>query len=330
MKQKKLLWLAALVALLFAVYFLVAAATQKSEAAAETGVAVRTLTGDINQITATYGEGWTLEKQNDAWSWADDADFPLSRAAPSAMAAAIQTLTASTKVLDVVENIADYGLNAPQNVVRVQTDAGESVTLTFGDTNAHTGETYLMVSDDTALYTVDAAFVTKFSYDLYDMISLESWPVVTASAIQSAVLTTADGTLQINVAQADDDAKTYTLTAGGASVSADATAVVEWLSAIANLSFSGCMDYKADEATRAECGLTEPAAVLTVEYTEGDAAKSITLYVGNGSEDGMYFTQTKDSTAINMAPGSSVAPVVQATASTLTGAATAQETESAS
>lgn len=59
------------------------------------------------------------------------------------------------------QDLAEYGLDAPLNILTFTTDAG-SVTLTVGMQNPVTSQYYLTKSGDDALYLMDSGFLSSF------------------------------------------------------------------------------------------------------------------------------------------------------------------------
>lgn len=322
MKQKRLLGLAVAVAALFAVYFGLTALTARQETAAQTEKTLRALKGTVNEIAASYGDGWKLVRAADeSWQWAEDADFPITQTYPDGMAEAASGMTVSSKVLDDLSTAdpADYGLDEPQNVVTLKTDAGEEMTLTFGGENTHTGERYLTVSGDPSLYTASASAAQVFSYGLYDMIQFETWPVSVATQIDSVRIERKGAPeLRLDVARNEAGEASYTVTENGTASAASGTEAMGLLQDIAGLAVNGCIDYKAQEAALQEYGLQEPDATITVTWTDvEEQQQSVTLYVGAGEEAATYFTRTEGSMAVNIMDGSAVASILNATGTNL-------------
>lgn len=190
-KQKSLALLAGLLALLAGALALVSC--QNSRAAAESGAqAEGTIdlsvfsAGAVEAIRYEY-EGETIELvlQGGQWVLANDPGYHISQTTVQAMADALCGLTAKRSI----ENVTDdsvYGLDAPAQTVTAAA-GGRTVTLRFGSENALTGDRYLQLEGDAAVYTVAEKIKESFAYGKAGL--FEPFSPVGVSVGQAAALT---------------------------------------------------------------------------------------------------------------------------------------------
>ena len=79
------------------------------------------------------------------------------------------------------------------------------------------------------------------------------------------------------------------------------------------LTFNDCADYYADETEKANYGLTDDATVLTLTYTSVDEEKTLTLTIGNTTDDdAYYYVSMDDSDEVNTVSKESLDAVLDA------------------
>ncbi len=79
------------------------------------------------------------------------------------------------------------------------------------------------------------------------------------------------------------------------------------------LTFSDCADYYADDTEKADYGLTNGATVLTITYTSVDEEKTLTLTIGNTTDDNAYYyVSMDDSDEVNTVSKESLDAVLDA------------------
>jgi hypothetical protein len=312
--------------------------TASDEAAVES-VTVDTLDGNITQIDYNVQDDEvSLVYTDGEWQWSEDADFPLRQTYPETMVSLGQAPSATALVTETPENLADYGLETPSSTITLTNDAGESKTYLLGDANTHTGAYYLREDGSNTVYTMSSEFYSAFSNPLYGMIITETWPIVSASAVNEVTLSQGGKTFlnvdvtrtEVEVASSSEsDASsvetttetvtTYKASDGSGFVDANETATASWISSLATMSFASCMDYKASDDTLTSLGLNGDATyTLTVKYTSGEEEKTFTLLIGNGSGDGVYYVKQADSTAVNTIEGDTLTTFLGTTFSSLT------------
>ena len=147
---------------------------ESGEDSSEESTAIYTVDAEsVTKLSWTYnGETVTLVDAGDGWMYEDDRNFPLDESCLDDMLSAISTVTAS-KVIEDVEDLAQYGLEDPVCSVTVTT--GKTSELRIGNETGLGGQRYLSLGDGN-VYLVDSSLLSSFSYDLYSIIQKESFP----------------------------------------------------------------------------------------------------------------------------------------------------------
>ncbi len=305
-------------------------------------VSVDALDGTITKIdyTVLNDDAVSLVYNGSEWQWSGDADFPLRQTYPETMVSLAQSLSATALVTEQPENLADFGLETPSSTIKLTNDTGESKTYLLGNKNTHTGDYYLRKEGSDTVYTVSSEFASAFSNSLYGMIITETWPVVSASAINEVSLSQG-GKLLIDMqitrtekqAQSDINSSStasstaaaqtvteYRISDGSGFVDANSEAAYSWISSLTAMSFSSCADYKASDELLADTGLNnEGTYTLTVKYTSSGEEKTFALLIGNGSGDGVYFAKQQSSAAVNTIEGDALTTFLGTTFESLKG-----------
>lgn len=244
---------------------------------------------DLSRITYTYqGQTVTLDYADGGWTLVDDPDYHLDESACNTMVTALSSLNAKRQ-LDAQAG-EDYGFDDPELTVTV-TAAGQTTTLTFGSSNAVTGDRYVQKDGDDALYTVDASRADCFAYDKAGLFGSFSPARFTASDVEQLTCTLAGGetvslTAGSEPTEGGDEAdsasyETVWRFAGDDSTDLDQDKVQSMLSALS--SYVSGQITPTDGADPAACGFDAPLA--TVQVTTADGTKTLTYASGT---DGYY------------------------------------------
>ena len=113
---------------------------------------------------------FSLQSDGETWQYDSNTDFPLNQSSLSGMNSQLQSLTATRKIKDNLDDLADYGLDQPSNTVAAKDSDGTEFTIYFGNSNDTAGVTYVYTSADENIYTVDSGVADYFSHPLLDMI----------------------------------------------------------------------------------------------------------------------------------------------------------------
>lgn len=206
----------------------------------------------------------TFEKKDDSWVKKDETAFPVNQTTLDSAASAIETVEAD-RVLEDVENLAEYGLDSPSNTVIVDTADG-TTKLNIGDENTSTNQYYISRDDDdSTVYVVAADTVSPFMNSLYDYAQGEDFPTIDSSTVKK---------VQVNedkdsyVLEENSDGATWDVSGDGSSdkESADTTAAGNVTSGLGSFAFDQFVNYNAEDLS--QYGLDKPYATITVDYQE--------------------------------------------------------------
>lgn len=277
-KSVKLISLLVVLALLVAGYVIYgkisADKPDETDKAEDTTVEILTLDPDsiVGIEYMLEFESVTMQKNEKAWKWTGDEEYPLSQTYPVNMVSTLSSLRALREIADGFENEADYGLDSPALVIKFVTDTEQSYEFSIGDYNPIAEGYYAKISGKDKVYFVNALTVDPFGYGMLDMIDGEKLPKVNAESITKVEFSSSTGTnvVTIDSTGAEFYSEPYvffTKDESGKVVAVDGKAGGELMSAIAELSFSNAIAYKPDEQMLDICALSEGKRLsLTVGY----------------------------------------------------------------
>ena len=206
----------------------------------------------------------TFEKKDDSWVKKDETAFPVNQTTLDSAASAIETVEAD-RVLEDVENLAEYGLDSPSNTVIVDTADG-TTKLNIGDENTSTNQYYISRDDDdSTVYVVAADTVSPFMNSLYDYAQGEDFPTIDSSTVKKVQVSEDKDSY---VLEENSDGATWDVSGDGSSdkESADTTAAGNVTSGLGSFAFDQFVNYNAEDLS--EYGLDKPYATITVDYQE--------------------------------------------------------------
>lgn len=296
MKRKKqrrlLLILLILLAAVCVGYFFLLRYNKQQEEAAETEEEDTSITiypedFDSSAITALsyYYEGeplsFSLHEEEETWQYDADTKFPLNQSSLTGMSTQLQSLTASRQVQDNLDNAADYGLDDPIQQVTATDSDGTKFTIYFGDTNDAANVTYIYTSSSEAVYTIDSGLQDYFTHSLLEMIVEDELPEPDATAVfQNITITQGEKTNTFEYKEDGDLSMDYLnrcswfVDMDGEQFAADDASISDLTSVLSSLSTSGCAAYDISEEEKAQYGLDEPSAVITMNYTQQETVES--------------------------------------------------------
>lgn len=206
----------------------------------------------------------TFEKKDDSWVKKDETAFPVNQTTLDSAASAIETVEAD-RVLEDVENLAEYGLDSPSNTVIVDTADG-TTKLNIGDENTSTNQYYISRDDDdSTVYVVAADTVSPFMNSLYDYAQGEDFPTIDSSTVKKVQVSEDKDSY---VLEENSDRATWDVSGDGSSdkESADTTAAGNVTSGLGSFAFDQFVNYNAEDLS--QYGLDKPYATITVDYQE--------------------------------------------------------------
>ena len=206
----------------------------------------------------------TFEKKDDSWVKKDETAFPVNQTTLDSAASAIETVEAD-RVLEDVEDLAEYGLDSPSNTVTVDTADG-TTKLNIGDENTSTNQYYISRDDDdSTVYVVAADTVSPFMNSLYDYAQGEDFPTIDSSTVKKVQVSEDEDSY---VLEENSDGATWDVSGDGSSdkESADTTAAGNVTSGLGSFAFDQFVNYNAEDLS--QYGLDNPYATITVDYQE--------------------------------------------------------------
>ena len=314
-----------LLAVLIGIYFLVKGLNQEEtdteqETTEPTGEEILAMSSeDIKSLRFQLdGREVVWNRKEDQWKLEGEEEFPVDTEKIEPLLSAVSSITADRK-LENVENLKDYGLDEPVNCIFITKEDGSEETIYVGNKNPSTGDTYVYLNDEVStVYTVSKDLAAIFSGDIYAFAVSEEYPVITAGNITCIEVKKEKDSYTLEADGASDTSWSVT-DENGDRKAADGTKAGTLQSAAAGLSYDGyydndCQDWSA-------YGLDNPSMTLIIHYTEMEETeddketdeteeeeskeepkqveKSITVYVGNASEDGNYYVRLGDSQEVH-------------------------------
>ena len=262
---------------------------EQGETAAEGTEILSIDSSDMTEVEFTINHAQvSFLKTENMWKKSDDETFPVDE---SAILSALSELS-SLKAVRTLENVMDsseYGMDEPQNTIRLTDTEGEETELVIGATNSGTGDDYVMLNgEEKVIYTISSALRTSFSDDLYDYAVSEEIPYVQASSVTKVSVENAEKSYELylednvwkaaeivsleaelEAAQRESREKMTEAesTMGyGEVVDVDAELVNAALADLSGLAYADYVDHNCKNADK--YGITEDGIVLTVCWQE--------------------------------------------------------------
>ncbi len=251
---------------------------------------------EVDQLRWTYDEETiSLSRQDDTWVNTEDDTMPIDQDKVSTMLSALSSIVSNRK-LDTPEDLSIYGLDTATCEITVTEQDGTEISFSIGDYNSVSGCYYLMYND--TIYLVDETLLSAYSVTTQDLIAYEELPDL--SDTQSMTITSGDNTLTLIHCTENMEEFTYTdsytwfLEEDDNYTPLSTSAVSSLKSTIAEMEFLSCIAWNADAEVLEETGLSNPAATVTVQYTETDSetetetSHTLTILLGNYVDESCY------------------------------------------
>ena len=262
-----------------------------------------------------------FDKKDDTWTEKSDADFPVNQDTVDSAVKGVASLTADQEISD-VEDLSEYDLDSPQNTITLTTADGDT-TLEVGMESSNNQYYVKKADDDNNVYLISSTSIEPFMGTLYDFAESGTFPSVTSATITDVKVDKENG---YEITQ-DAENLFWNVSDGETTEKADTTKAGTVTSAVGSLAYDKFVDYNCTDDSK--YGFDDPYAVITVKYTEDEAAadtsedadasdedsseeeqetqtveKTLTIYVGDETGDDRYvkvddskevYTITKDS-----------------------------------
>ena len=297
---------------------------KESEAESEENTSVFTASADdIKSLDFMVDDTeTTFEKKDDSWVKKDDTDFPVNQSTLDSAASSV-TSVESDRVLEDVDNLAEYGLDSPANIIKIVTKSEDedgddtTATLYVGDENSSTSQYYVRKDDDEkTVYLVDSSCVEPFTKTLYDYAQMEDFPAISSTDTITKISVDGDNSYEL---KKDADTSVWSVSANGEDDKADSATVSSLVSSFGSMAYNSMADYKCED--KSKYGLDKPYSTITVDYQEKvetsddnaetsdsetpDSAettemvdKQLTILVGNEADDSNRYVMVNDSNEV--------------------------------
>lgn len=297
---------------------------KESEAESEENTSVFTASADdIKSLDFMVDDTeTTFEKKDDSWVKKDDTDFPVNQSTLDSAASSV-TSVESDRVLEDVDDLAEYGLDSPANIIKIVTKSEDedgddtTATLYVGDENSSTSQYYVRKDDDEkTVYLVDSSCVEPFTKTLYDYAQMEDFPAISSTDTITKISVDGDNSYEL---KKDADTSVWSVSANGEEDKADSATVSSLVSSFGSMAYNSMADYKCED--KSKYGLDKPYSTITVDYqekveTSDDNAetsdsetpdstettemvdKQLTILVGNEADDSNRYVMVNDSNEV--------------------------------
>lgn len=294
-EQKRSLFLiVAAVLLLVAVYILLGVYGEKYEGGERKLILWNIDEGKIERIAFNGAEGnVTLVRKGDTWVYEQDEEFPLNLRFVESMLEKTAVLKAEQYVCSGREWFAEYGLAVPSNEIIIETGE-ETKKIWLGDTNSTTGDCYMRVDGEEAVYIVDSTFSNLFSNSINQMAARETLPGIlpdnmTAFSVKQKLGETVF--FKGEEKQTNQGINSWQVGKSlGQYQTADDERVKALLAQLLKLRYEKMVVYRPDSEAFEAYGFAEPLAVLSMEYELKDSGekRQFVLRVGNETDSEFY------------------------------------------
>ncbi len=317
MKSKKkspLLILIGVLVILCGIYVLLklqssgdAAADEES---AENDVIYEIAADNIEQLSFYIAdEEYTFLQEDSSWTLKGYDDYPVDSDQIGNLTGAISSVKAN-RTLEDVDDLSEYGLENPTDVVTIIDTDGNETTISIGDTNISTSDCYIYLNDEKeTVYTVSGDLATVFSGSLMNFAKSEAIPTFNASNI--TMLTVSANDASYTLAPADDGTSNWIMTDQDGNQTEVSSANVSNLTSTASgITYSGYEEYNCQDYSL--YGLDQPQAVIKITYTaeedtstsEEDAEtetvlKEVEFHIGNQNDNEEYYVNLNGSTEVH-------------------------------
>lgn len=297
-------------------------------------------TSKVTELHYTGGEDADIELvlQDGEWISKTDPKRPINQDNITSMLKLISDITATRKVTDTPDSLADYGLEKPYASVLATLKDGSKVSLKIGDETVTSDGYYAMVDDKKTVYLVGTDYGSGLNYSDVDFTKKEETPTITAANItyikvdqksgQDVELKYQDYT-SVDNSGSNQNQWQY-LKPYGEGYTADSTAISTLQSKYTTFELVSCVDYTGKNFDK--YGLKKPTATIDIGYYEeqtvatptpsGDATSSNTastiktnkefkLYIGDKNEAGQYYVRPDGSDMVYTMDASSVDAMLQ-------------------
>ncbi len=141
---------------------------EAEQAEAETIHVTSLSVSDITEFSYVLdGETLSFTKNGSDWSYDADQSIDIDEDVLETLLEKAADITSTEEVTE-YDNLADFGLEEPANVISLTTEEA-TTTIYVGSENEVTGDYYLMLADGDTIYVVDSTVATGFNKTIEDL-----------------------------------------------------------------------------------------------------------------------------------------------------------------
>lgn len=141
---------------------------EAEQAEAETIHVTSLSVSDITKFSYVLdGETLSFTKNGSDWSYDADQSIDIDEDVLETLLEKTADITSTEEVTE-YDNLADFGLEEPANVISLTTEEA-TTTIYVGSENEVTGDYYLMLADGDTIYVVDSTVATGFNKTIEDL-----------------------------------------------------------------------------------------------------------------------------------------------------------------
>lgn len=266
-QQKRIIGLAVMVVILFALYVILGKwndhqEEKEAEKEKEETVYV-TEEEDITKLSYKTGaEIMSFTKTNDQWVYDTDTKIPMDQDAVQTVADAVGSLIA-VRELSNPDELSDYGLDAPSYTINYTREDGSSEVLNIG--NAVGDNYYASKESGESVYTVSGDLLSNFEFDIAAYVKHEEVPSIGSDNLKKVIVETKGEKTEYT------EEEQLEQLAGG----------------FGALTLEDCANYHATEKELKSYGLDQAnRTTVTAVYEDSNSEeKEFVLYIGNVSNE---------------------------------------------
>ncbi len=246
------------------------------------------------------GKKLNFFKENENWKLEKYEEKSLIKEEITSMIGYASAIESKRKI-EHVEDLSEYGLDKPLNVIEREMEDGTIESFTIGMHSDATGCTYIYLNDEKdVVYAVSKNMGNLYKCDILDFIEHESYPTFFSDNVQKVEVKKADScfSLMYDFSAAtcwivEDDVYGKKL--------GDKYAGDNLSSMVSVISYSEFYDYDCQDFS--QYGLDEPQMEICVTYHETvdneTMERAFIIYVGDYDEDGNYYVRMNDSKEVH-------------------------------
>lgn len=248
----------------------------------------------------------SFTKKDGTWYWDADKSFPLNANYLTKLANTLNGLV-PVQIIKDGDTLSAYGLDRPSVILTATAKDGTKNTFALGGEAVNSsGNYYLMVNGNSSkIYVVDTTLHEELSTGVLSMMQLPELPILQKGQLTTLEVKGKADTLltsKVKKSKKSSDEISVSWYAGGKNVTSN-SAAKQIASDVSSMSVASAQFYKPTAVQLTQSGLTSPAAVITLRYTDDkNAVQTLTLTVGGKTSDGenYYVRLSGDSTVYAM------------------------------